>query len=290
MNLKFILILTILLFLSSCVTKGKYDAMIKSRDSVITVSDSLRGVNTDRNTTINALNANADDSRKTITRLQAELINSKENYEKLKSRASGETQDLLTRIEDLQADNIRQSAKLAKTENQLNDIKSKLDEREAKMDSLKSNIQKALIGFEGKGFDIKIENSKVYVSMSNQLLFSSGSTVIDSKGKDALKELSIVLNENIDINIMVEGHTDSQTVRSGQRFKDNWDLSVLRATEVVRFLEEQGEVDPTRVIASGRSKYYPLVAGESSDALAANRRTEIILSPKLDDLFNVIEN
>lgn len=287
---KAILLLAFMALLDSCVSQSTFDAMVYSRDSVITLNDSLKDVIVDRNTNINGLNEQLDGSRQTITRLQSELINSKDNYEKLKSRASGETQDLLTRIEDLQAENIQTSSKLSRTENQLNDIKTKLAERDAKMDSLRASIEQALVGFEGKGFDIKIDDGKVYVSMSNQLLFSSGSTKIDTKGQEALLELAKVLNVNVDINILIEGHTDIKSVRSGKRFTDNWDLSVLRATEVVRFLEDEGEVDPVRMIASGRSKYFPLVEGEDKESLATNRRTEIILSPNLGNIFNVINN
>lgn len=276
--------------LNSCVTKSKYEAMVFSRDSLITLSDSLRDVINSNNTSIASLNSMLEEARNTITNLQSQLINAKDNYEKLKNRSTGETKDLLNRIEDLQAEILKLEAELTRKQNLIDDINQKLTERDEKMDLLKSRIAEALIGFEGKGFSVEVKDGKVYVSMSNQLLFSSGSTQIDSKGKEALKGLAVVLNENIDINILVEGHTDIKPIKSSSKFADNWDLSVLRATEVVRYLESDGEVDPKRMIASGRSKFFPVMEGESPDELAANRRTEIILTPNLGEIYEVLQN
>jgi len=218
------------------------------------------------------------------------LFNTKQSLESIREKASGDTKTLLIQLEDLQADKIELESELAKRNRQIDEINEKLRARDSKMDSLKLKISEALLGFQDKGFSVKVQDGKVYVSLSNQLLFSSGSTVIDSKGKDAIKDLAVVLNENQDIKILVEGHTDDQSVRSGQRFKDNWDLSVLRATEVAKYLEEEGEVDPRRITASGKSQYYPIQEGSDDDSRSLNRRTEIILSPDLKMIFDVIED
>lgn len=287
--LKIIVVIAALMLLDSCVSKSKYEAMVSSKDSLALVSDSLRDIVGNNNEDIASLNRQLSDARRQITRLQAELINAQDNYEKLKSRATGETKDLLGRIEDLQTEVLRLEAQLTQKQNLIDDINTKLNERDAKMDSLRNSIQEALVGFEGKGFSVDIKDGRVYVSMSNQLLFSSGSTKIDAKGKEALKELANVLNENLDIDILVEGHTDIKPIKSSSYMDDNWDLSVLRATEVVRFLEKDGEVDPTRMIASGRSKYFPVAEGEDPESLAKNRRTEIILTPDLGEIFDAIK-
>ena len=158
------------------------------------------------------------------------------------------------------------------------------------MDSLKSRLTDALLGFTKKGLTIDLREGKVYVSLSNQLLFKSGSIQIDPKGKDALVDLSKVLNENIDINILVEGHTDDQAVKgSSHRFKNNWELSVLRATEVVKFLQKN-DVLPSRIIASGRGEFMPIDTSDTKSGRATNRRTEIILTPNMEEIFEIIEN
>lgn len=275
--------------LDSCVSKSKYEAVVYSRDSLELVIDSLdvvvKGLEDNLN---NELNTNKKYSEN-IKNLQAELINAKDNYSKLKSKAGNETQELLTQLEDLQAEKIKLDYKLAKTGEQLDEIKRLLAQRDEKINNLKNTITKALVGFADKGLTVNIKNGKVYVSLSNQLLFSSGSTKIDEQGKSAIKDLALVLNQNPDINILVEGHTDDQAVSGGSRFKDNWELSVLRATEVAKFLQIDGEVDPTRIIASGRSEYIPIEVGSTADARAVNRRTEIILTPNLEEIFEVIK-
>lgn len=285
-----LLVLIALLFLlDSCVSKSKYEAVVFSRDSLELVIDSMQVVIDGLEYQLSESNVNNEKLLQTIREKQAELINAKDNYNKLKSKSSNETQELLTQIESLQAEKIRLDNELGRTSEQLVEIKRLLAERDRKMDSLRNNIAKALLGFADKGLTVNIKNGKVYVSLSNQLLFSSGSTKIDEEGKNALLDLAKVLNENPDINILVEGHTDDQAVSGGSRFKDNWELSVLRATEVVKYLEIEGKVEPTRLIASGRSEYMPIEAGSTTDIRAMNRRTEIILTPNLEEIFEVIK-
>src|SRR5213079_3206872 len=135
------------------------------------------------------------------------------------------------------------------------------------------------------------KNGKVYVSMEEQLLFASGSTNVEKRGEDALKKLGEVLETNKDINVMVEGHTDdvpiSGTLPSGA--KDNWELSVLRATAVTKIILKNSGVMPGRLTAAGRGPYVPVETGNSPEAKRKNRRTEIILTPKLDELLKVLE-
>ena len=157
------------------------------------------------------------------------------------------------------------------------------------MNALRDIVSKALYGFEGQGLTVNIKNGKVYVSLEEQLLFKSGSTEVDSRGVDALKRLARVLEQNPEINIMIEGHTDDVPIRRGGTIKDNWDLSVLRATSIVRILLDGARIDPTRLTTSGRGEYLPVDPASSPEARRKNRRTEIILSPKLDELFKILE-
>ena len=151
-------------------------------------------------------------------------------------------------------------------------------------------MSKALLSFNDSDLQVKLKDGKVYVSLSEQLLFKSGSTKVDPKGQDALKKLATVLQEQRDVNVVVEGHTDDVPISRGTAgMQDNWDLSVLRATEIARLLTTSG-VTPERVTASGRSKYVPVdVATTPVARQAMNRRTEIILTPKLDELFQILD-
>lgn len=147
----------------------------------------------------------------------------------------------------------------------------------------------ALLGFEGNGLTISVQDGKVYVSMDDKLLFRSGSFDIEPKGAEAVRELGIVLAQNPDINIMVEGHTDDVPYRPNGNLKDNLDLSAKRATTVTRLLLENEDIDPSRIIAAGRGEYLPKDKAKTSEARAKNRRTEIILSPKLDELMQLMD-
>jgi chemotaxis protein MotB len=275
--------------LDSCVSKSKYESVVYSRDSLSLVLDSMHIVVKGLENKIEKELSTNKKFAENIKNLQAELINAKDNYNNLKNKASGETQELLSRLEQMQSDKIQMDFQLAKASEQLEEIKRLLAERDEKMNALREKIANALLGFTDKGLTVDIRNGKVYVSLSNQLLFTSGSTKIDEQGKNALKDLASVLNDNEDINILVEGHTDDQAVTSGHRFKDNWELSVLRATEVVNYLQKEGQVNPKRMIASGKGEYTPVREGSTPDARSLNRRTEIILTPNLEEIFEVIK-
>ncbi len=145
----------------------------------------------------------------------------------------------------------------------------------------------ALVNFKPEELSVSIKNGKVYVSLQESLLFPSGSAVVNPKGKEALGTLAEVLNLNPDINVLIEGHTDSIPIKG--KYEDNWALSVGRSTAIVRILSNTYKVDPLRVAASGRSEYEPVDTNETPEGRARNRRTEIILSPKLDELMKLLE-
>lgn len=178
---------------------------------------------------------------------------------------------------------------LAEREERLKEVQEILHKRDEASKALKNKLQSALLGFEESGLTVDMRDGKVYVSLTDKLLFTSGSIIIDEKGKQALIELAKVLNTQPEIKIAVEGHTDNQKVRSLGHIKDNWDLSVLRSTSVVRFLTQEQQIDPTRLIASGKGEFTPIDTTDSPEARSMNRRIEIVLSPKLDELYQLIK-
>ena len=194
---------------------------------------------------------------------------------------------------------------LTQQQNELDQLKKDLDAKDAKvnelqsalarndslMNALKNKVSDALMGFENAG-DLKVytKNGKVYVSLSENLLFKSGSIIVDPKGKTALMKLAEVLNKNIDIKILVEGHTDNVKLAGTGTMKDNWDLSVLRATSVARILMVDGKVDAGNVTASGRADTEPVSNNDNAEGRAKNRRTEIILQPNLSEINSILGN
>ena len=187
-------------------------------------------------------------------------------------------------IKELAANLEEKSAKLM-------ELQAILDKKDADVEALKEKIKAALKGFDGSGLEVTEKNGKVYVSMDEKLLFASGKTTIDVRGEEALKELAKVLELDEDINVMVEGHTDDVpfSANTTAQIRDNWDLSVMRATTVVKTLLKYGKINPTRLTASGRGEYAPVDTDDTKEARAKNRRTEIILTPKLDALFEILE-
>jgi chemotaxis protein MotB len=181
------------------------------------------------------------------------------------------------------------SAELEARNAKLTELENILQRKDAAANELKESVSRALTGFEGQGLTVEMRNGKVYVSMDEKLLFRSGSYDVDAQGKKALQELAKVLVRNSDVNIMIEGHTDDVPYRSGPVIKDNWDLSVLRATAVLKILLENGSINADRLTAAGRGEFQPLDKSKTSEARSRNRRTEIILTPNLDELLKILE-
>jgi chemotaxis protein MotB len=195
-------------------------------------------------------------------------------------------------------------ANLDKLNNELKDAQEALKIREAKLTelqnilarkdstvkALKNKVTDALLGFQNNGLTVEQKNGKVYVSLEEKLLFASGSINVDAKGAEAIKSLAKVLEQNQDINILVEGHTDNVPFsNSVGGIKDNWDLSVLRATSIVKLITANSTVDPKRLTAAGHGEFFPIDIENTAQARKKNRRTEIILTPKLDELLKILE-
>jgi chemotaxis protein MotB len=189
-----------------------------------------------------------------------------------------------TNLDELQFELAERNARLIELENILS-------RKDSIVSALKEKVSSALLGFENDGLSVTLKNGKVYVSLEEQLLFKTGSTDVDQNGVSALKKLTRVLETNPDINIMIEGHTDDVPyVTSGGPIKDNWDLSVKRATAIVRILMDGSTINPERLVAAGRGEFMPVDSAKTPEARQKNRRTEIILTPKLDELFRILEN
>lgn len=220
-----------------------------------------------------------------------------------------ETEELFSNLQSSQMALLAQADSLEKArmilqqkQNKLVELKEELDDRakrveeleailqrkDSAVNALKSKVQKALLGFENNGLTIEQKNGKVYVSLEESLLFKSGSYLVDTKGKDVLKKLSAVLEKNADVNILVEGHTDNVPYNGSGQLNDNWDLSVRRATSVVKILLEGSSMDASRLTAAGRGDHIPLADNGTAEGRSKNRRTEIILTPKLDELFEIL--
>ncbi|MBS1531783.1 MAG: OmpA family protein [Bacteroidetes bacterium] len=260
--------------LHSCVVLSpkKYKNLVAERDSLSTRTTSLEAQ-------VSALETDTAHLHHQIAELQNSYNTLNASYNKLNDNFSNSS----TKVTQLSAD-------LQQREQRLKEVEEALKKRDAATAALKDKLQQALLGFQNSGLSVDIKDGKVYVSLADKLLFPTGSIVIDQHGKDALVQLAAVLNKEPDINIAVEGHTDNKKVHNLGQIKDNWDLSVLRATSVTRFLTDAPQsVDPHRLTATGKSEYQPVDTGETPDALAKNRRIEIVLSPKLDELYNLIK-
>lgn len=180
-------------------------------------------------------------------------------------------------------------SELDKKDQRVEELERILNKKDSLVDALQKKVADALIGFEGQGLTVTRKNGKVYVSLEEKLLFQSGKWDVDPRGVRALKKLAKVLERNPDINIMIEGHTDDVPYNGGTGISDNWDLSVKRATSIVKILLEHSELDPKRLIASGRGPHLPVDPSKTTEARRKNRRTEIILTPKLDELMEILE-
>ena len=197
--------------------------------------------------------------------------------------------DAETDIKNKNADLQSKDADLQSKNARIAELQNALAQKDAATKALRQRVSDALLGFNAQDLQVSVKNGKVYVSLSEQLLFKSGSTKVDPKGQDALRKLAVALKDNKDVNVLVEGHTDNVPIKgataSGAR--DNWDLSVMRATEITRLLTTAG-MDPAQVTPSGRAEFLPIAPNDTPANKALNRRTDIILTPKLDELFSIL--
>ncbi|HKK10820.1 MAG TPA: OmpA family protein [Bacteroidales bacterium] len=178
---------------------------------------------------------------------------------------------------------------LRSKQQRLLELETVLQRQDSLVNALRSTVAEALFSFKGEGLTVEQKNGKVYLRLQEKLLFKSGSWNVESRGSEAIKKIAAVLENNPDIQVMVEGHTDNVPYNGSGQVKDNWDLSVKRATSIIRIIINNSKVEPSRLTAAGRSEYLPVASNKTTDGKSKNRRTEIILTPDLSELYNIIE-
>jgi len=300
--------------LFSCVSKKKFDdllaqkvkmeADLSDRDNALekvntdmrSLEDQLKKLKTD--TTNLGIDLRTASQRLTTLEKEHDQLNSYyknllSNSGKLNRDFAQQQEQLLTIQQNLEATrklNDSLSNSLAEREKKVHELEQVMANKDQAVQDLKAKISAALLSFKENDISVQVKNGKVYVSLAEQLLFQSGSVEVDGKGVAALQQLAKAIKDQKDINIMVEGHTDNVPVsRKSQYMSDNWDLSVMRATSITRILTKGG-VNPNQITASGRGEYSPLSSNDTPQNKQKNRRTEIIITPNLDELFRILEN
>jgi len=311
---KIVLLVVIAFTLNACVSKKVYteletkynklrsanSELIQEKDNLLAVKKTLEDDLLKLNKEYDALLAQRAVLENNLEALQNKYNNLDESYQVLSTQSSKKlaeqsqkNHELLAQLEEkerkLQAESLRLEnlqLELNHRSSQIEELQALINAKEAQMQQLKDAISKALANFEGKGLTVEQKNGKIYVSMENKLLFNSGSWAVGTQGKKAVEQLASVLSQNKDINVLIEGHTDNVPY-SGTTIIDNWDLSVKRATAIVRILEKKG-VSQTQITAAGRSEYVPVGTNETKEGKAKNRRIEIILAPNLDEISKIL--
>ena len=271
----------IVISLNACVSTSTYERQVQTADSLQKVLSMEMAAkqqkelqNKGLQTLVEDMSDQLSDCKKKVSSLELQL-------DQAKASSSDEIKTLLNQLAAAEED-------LFNREKKLREVEGIVKQRDSAMNALKMSVEQSLLGFKEKGLEIEVKNGKVYVKMSNQLLFKSGSASIDKMGRDALQNLAGVLATQTDISVLIEGHTDNVPINTA-KFADNWDLSVLRSTEVARILTVENGIDPKRITAAGRSEFMPADVQDTPEARAKNRRTEIVLSPKLDELLNLVK-
>lgn len=308
---KFMLSLIILTSLSACVSSKKYqdldDQYIKARSENVELKDQLDSLSNKQlkcQSALSRLQIQYDNMKNKYDILD-KLFKVKDNaYKKLQasydalSQSSNQTlayeaeksKKLLDSLQFKQKQLAQERAELDQRSKKIEQLESLMAQKDAKLNNLKGSLNRALNKFKGKGLKVTEKDGKIYISMENKLLFDSGSWRVKPNGKDAIKTIANILSINPDVEIMIEGHTDNIPYRSKGAIQDNWDLSVKRATSVVRQLMKNKNIDPKRLIPAGRSKYMPVADNKTAAGRAKNRRIEVILTPRLDEIMKLLNN
>jgi len=312
-----LLIITLGLF-SSCVSKkiytnleDNYATIKKENRSLNDEVEKLSGEKSTLKNNLDKLTATYDKAVAELNQLRSELAastsnldNLKASYDALEKNSSAEiaknskkNRELLAKLEAKEQALASESARLEKLKRELKDRSERVAElenviaiKDASMKALKDAISTALTNFEGKGLTVEQRDGKVYVSMENKLLFQSGSWSVGSEGRKAVRQLANVLAENPDIAILIEGHTDNVPYKGNAQLSGNWDLSTKRATAIVNILRENTSINPENLTAAGRGEYAPVASNDTTEGRAKNRRIEVILTPKLDEISKLLND
>jgi chemotaxis protein MotB len=301
------------LMMMSCVSQKKYDELLtqrvqvesdlvaceesmeKARAEITRLEDQLRQLRSDTTTTGEILRETEEELSElqdSYEKLETYYNNALSNSGKLNKDLAEQQQQLMVMRETLEKEKARNeqlSSDLTERERRVKEMEAILQAQEEAVNKLQEKITAALLSFKGSELSVEVKDGKVYVSLAEKLLFGSGSTKVDETGKRALRQLAEAIKGQKDLHIMVEGHTDNVPIsRPSQYMSDNWDLSVMRATSIVRILTEAG-VAPDQVTAAGKGEYSPVTDNATTESKAKNRRTEIIITPDLSELFRLIE-
>ena len=267
-NLTAACLLACVLLLGSCVSKGKF----------------LAGENH-----INRLQADSAQTHSSLTDCNSKLTGAQNDNKGLRDRLNAVEGDLQNLSSSSQSTIAKSNMTIADQAKRLRDLQNLIQSQKDVMNKLRKSIVDALVNFKPDELSVYIKDGNVYVSLQEKLLFKSGSAVVDPKGREALSTLAAVLNVTPDVNVNIEGHTDTVPIKT-EKFIDNWALSAGRATAIVRILTKDYGVDPHRIIESGRGEFKPVQSNSTPEGKTSNRRTEIILSPNLAPLYKLLGN
>lgn len=301
--------LLILALSSSCVSKKIYNDLESKFTDLKKENRSLADDNTELLKDKNQLELDRDGLKMDLSKSKSELDKLKmdyaaaqnkfkvlqDSYAALEKNSSDAMQsnmkknrDLLEQLDEKGKALALEQESLNKSAQRLQELENLIAAKEASMKKLKETLSKALNSFEGKGLTVEQKNGKVYVSMENKLLFNSGSWAVGSEGKKAVTEVGKVLGDNPDISVLIEGHTDDDAFTASGPIGDNWDLSTKRATAIVAILGENKKINKQNLTAAGRGEFSPLASNSSAEGKAKNRRIEIILTPRLDEISKML--
>ena len=269
--------LCLLIAVTSCVSKKKY---------MVAENGRLAALSRER-----VLNRNLGQQKDEIAKLKQQITDLMSDTTRLGQAIRDYRKSLYSNLSEQEKLNMllkEKMEKLAEREATINKLQAEVDAQNARLQSLLNSVKDALLGFSSDELTVTEKNGKIYVAMSDKLLFESGSAQVNKQGKEALGKLAEVLKKQHDIDVFIEGHTDNKPIKTVQ-FKDNWDLSVVRATSVVRILTKDYGVNPLQILPCGRGEFMPVDNNESVEGRAHNRRTEIIMAPKLDKLMDILK-
>ena len=274
---RIIFALCLLIAVTSCVSKKKY---------MVAENGRLAALSRER-----VLNRNLGQQKDEIAKLKQQITDLMSDTTRLGQAIRDYRKSLYSNLSEQEKLNMllkEKMEKLAEREATINKLQAEVDAQNARLQSLLNSVKDALLGFSSDEWTVSEKNGKIYVAMSDKLLFESGSAQVNKQGKEALGKLAEVLKKQHDIDVFIEGHTDNKPIKTVQ-FKDNWDLSVVRATSVVRILTKDYGVNPLQILPCGRGEFMPVDNNESVEGRAHNRRTEIIMAPKLDKLMDILK-
>lgn len=265
----------------SLMASKRLKAIVVERDSLCTTLAA-------RDNEIGMLKDDISAQKEKIAELNQMITDIEKKYNELSGAKLSEAEQFNLALKQKTQELEEKEKLLAERERALNELRDVVARQDSITKRLNDVLRNALLGFNSDELSVEVKNGKVYVSMSDKLLFKSGSAAVETKGKEAIKVLAGVLEKNLDIDILIEGHTDNVPIKTAV-YQDNWDLSVARATSIVRILTVDYKILPTRLTASGKGEFSPRATNETSEGRALNRRTEIILSPKLDEIMQLLK-